>query len=55
MFNAVCYCEVVTEDTCYVWRDITQRMEGKGTAVMSVQTFFDWLESAKRGSDPEGT
>ncbi|KAL5490844.1 hypothetical protein EMCRGX_G016035 [Ephydatia muelleri] len=57
MFNAVYDCEVVGENSCYTWRDRAQEgVEGKGTAVMSVKAFFDWLESAARESDhPEGT
>ena len=56
MFNAVYDCEVVGENSCYTWRDRAQEgVEGKGTAVMSVKAFFDWLESAARESDhPEG-
>ncbi|KAL5490846.1 hypothetical protein EMCRGX_G016037 [Ephydatia muelleri] len=57
MFNAVYDCEVVGENSCFTWRDRAQEgVEGKGTAVMSVKAFFDWLESAARESDhPEGT
>ena len=55
MFNAVYDREVVTENTCYVWRDQEQGVEGKGTAVMSVKPFFDWLDNAERESDPEDT
>eukprot|EP00731_Ephydatia_muelleri_P015324 Em0008g1044a len=56
MFNAVYDCEVVGENSCYTWRDRAQEgVEGKGTAIMSVKGFFDWLESAERESDPEGT
>ena len=54
MFNAVYDCEVVGENSCYTWRDRAQEgVEGKGTAVMSVKAFFDWLESAERESDME--
>eukprot|EP00731_Ephydatia_muelleri_P015436 Em0008g1156a len=54
MFNAVYDCEVVGENSCYTWRDRAQEgVEGKGTAVMSVKAFFDWLESAERESDSE--
>ena len=56
MFNAVYDCEVVGENSCYTWRDHAQEgVEGKGTAIMSVKAFFDWLESAERESDPEDT
>ena len=54
LFNGVYDNEVVGENTCYAWRDRAQAVEGKGTAVMSVKPFFDWLESGEQESDPEG-
>ena len=46
--------DVVSEQSFYSWRDKGTERLGKGNAVISVKTFFDWLESAETESDGEG-
>ena len=54
MFNLVYDVDVVSEQSFYCWRDKGTERFGKGNAVISVKTFFDWLESAETESDGEG-
>ena len=55
MFNQAYDVEVVGEESCYRWRDKGTENFGKGNAVQSVKSFFEWLESAETESDGEGT
>ena len=43
MFNIVYNTEVVGEDDFLEWYHSGTEMYGRGTAVMSVKSFFDWL------------
>ena len=54
MFNLVYDVDVVSEQSFYSWRDKGTERLGKGNAVISVKTFFDWLESDETESDGEG-
>ena len=45
--------DVVSEQSFYRWRDNGTKRFGKEIAVLSVKTFFDWLESAETDPDEE--
>ena len=53
MFNLVYDVEVVEENVFFWWRDHGTERFGKGNAIQSVKSFFDWLESAETESDGE--
>ena len=53
MFNLVFDVDVVSEQSFYRWRDNGTKRFGKEIAVLSVQMFFDWLESAETDPDEE--
>ena len=53
LFNLMYDVEVVAEDVFVSWRDHGREGLGKGFAVQSVKTFFEWLESAETESDEE--
>ena len=44
MFNIVYNTEVVGEDDFLEWYQSGTELYGRGTAVMSVKSFFDWLK-----------
>ena len=54
MFNLVYDVDVVNELSFYRWRDKGTERFGRGNAVISVKTFFDWLENAETESEGEG-
>ena len=54
MFNQIYDLEIVGEDMFRKWRDKGTEAYGKGAAVVSVKTFFDWLDSCETESD-DGT
>ena len=53
LFNAVYDLELVDETTFYEWREKGKEPFGKGNAVHSLTTFFDWLGAADQESDPD--
>ena len=44
MFNILYNLEIIEEDDFYTWRDKGTENFGKGSAVMVVRSFFDWLQ-----------
>ena len=46
MFNLVYDSEVVNEDEFYFWEREGTEQYGRGNAIMSVQSFFEWLKSS---------
>jgi len=54
MFNVVYDVDVVSEQVFCGWRDKGTETFGKGNSVISVKTFFDWLDCAETESDGEG-
>ncbi len=45
MFNTVYTIEVVNEEEFYVWENEGDEQYGRGNAIMSVKSFFEWLRS----------
>ena len=45
MFNIVYNTEVVNEDEFYTWETQGSEQYGRGNAIMSVKSFFEWLKS----------
>ena len=54
IFNLVYDLDVVSEHCFYSWRDEGTERFGRGNAIISVKTFFDWLENAETESEGEG-
>ena len=53
MFNAIYDLEIVGEDMFRKWRDKGTEQFGKGAAVLTVKSFFEWLDSCETESDDE--
>lgn len=53
MFNLLFDFEVVGEEAFIEWRDNGTEQYGKENAVVSVWSFFEWLESAETDLDEE--
>lgn len=53
IFNQLYDLEVVGEDAFLQWRDRGTESYGKGNAVISVKTFFDWLEAESEGEEKD--
>lgn len=53
IFHSLYDVEVVTESALKDWRVRGPEQLGRGMALQSVKSFFEWLESAEIESDPE--
>lgn len=51
MFNQIYDLEIVGEEEFRRWRDKGTENYGKGAAVTTVKSFFDWLDSGETESD----
>ena len=53
IFNQIYDLEIIKEEEFRQWRDKGVESFGKGTAVATVQNFFDWLDSGEIESEDD--